>query len=151
MGGRAIDSARFKILAPSTSEWTVGQFWGVSPFERRGLAPGSRGVPRGPDCIFRPFSPILHRFWAGQPPIFGLTGFERGEEKREKLKLLNWRNLIGGFEVSFSALPSSQLRRWIFDCFSGHYSAFLAAVWLWFQFLDPGQPLLWSGGCCQWL
>ena len=55
-----------------------------------GPLPGLGPCPGRQNPIFGRNRPFFHKFWAGQPPIVGYTGFERGEEKREKLKLLNW-------------------------------------------------------------
>ena len=68
----------FAFFLVSTTEWTVdldfeNLHWVSRADESVRWAQADRGICR--------VLTILGRFWAGQPPVFANTGFERGEEK----------------------------------------------------------------------
>ena len=84
---RFISGRRHKQTKNSYRPLPSGQLdtFGVwATLRSAGPLPGLGPRPGCQNVTFRSFGPFFRGFWAGQPPIVGYTGFERGEEKREK-------------------------------------------------------------------
>jgi hypothetical protein len=92
--------------------------------ERVPKAPGGQeGASGHLPVVWSILGPVVKTGWAGQPPVFANTGYERGEEKRKNGNLVfktGWK-----FDLFSSPLSTRALD---FSCFGTAEAVFLGSI-----------------------